>query len=154
MTQYRRSKGTTVTVQRTRAEITKLFDSLKDPLTGKGIRYGFDNDESSVFFQYGGIPVKLRVDPLARFKALKAERKRTPYGGWETLQKQAEREAWRNLLDWLKISITLMQDEQFRFVDLFLPFITVKGGLSFADHVLAQDETLKSISGGRLALPE
>jgi len=67
---YRRSRGTTVTVRRTKAQIGDLLDSLREP-SGKGIKYGFDNDNTAVIFQYCGAPVRLKVDSQARFKILK-----------------------------------------------------------------------------------
>ncbi|TET16313.1 MAG: hypothetical protein E3J81_03560 [Dehalococcoidia bacterium] len=154
---YRRSRGTTVTVRRTKAQIGDLLDSLREP-SGKGIKYGFDNDNTAVIFQYCGAPVRLKVDSPARFTLLQAENPRGPRMGWYALREQADREAWRNLLDWLKISITLLNDGQFRFIDLFLPFVqmpeTVPGEIVTLGDYFAKEGALKALTTGQLMITE
>lgn len=156
MPEYRRSRGTTVPVSRTRAQIAELLDSLKNP-DGKGIGYGFDNANSSVLLRYHGIPIRMRVDSDARFEAIKSEYKRAPHKGWKAVREQAEREAWRNLLDYLKITITLINDGQFRLSDLFLSFVEIPSRTgeprTIGDYFEEQGK-LEAIASGRLALPE
>jgi len=152
MPDYRRSRGTTVPVSRTRAQIAELLDCLKEP-DGKGIGCGFDNSDSSVLLKYHGLSLRMRVDS----EAIKSEYKRAPHKGWKAVREQAEREAWRNLLDYLKITITLINDGQFRLSDLFLSFVEIPSPTgepkTIGDYFEEQGK-LEAIASGRLALPE
>lgn len=156
MSDYRRSRGTTVPVERTQAQIIKLLRSIEDP-SGEKISWGFDNSDCSLLIHYAGINFRVRVNIDAKFERIKREYKRTPLAGWDKVREQAEREAWRNLVDLLKLNITMINEGQFRFTDLFLSFVQIPGPekkqLTLGDYFLEKVD-LPALSSGQKRLPE
>lgn len=101
-----------------------------------------DGEVSSVIFviptDKGDLPFKLpaRVEKMETFM-LNEKRKRERYE-WrrnqveltENEKAQAKRTAWKNVHDWIDAQIALIETEQVRVEEVFLPYLTNQSGVT------------------------
>ncbi len=60
----------------------------------------------------------------------------------EFQKKQAYRTAWANIRDWLTAQMALLDTEQVKMAEVFLPYILSKNGDTFFEHVAKNPQLL------------
>ena len=80
------------------------------------VNFSIDINHTTHFF-------KLPANIGAIESILKSKVKRPVKGTFERIAKQAERTAWKVVLDWVEIQCTMIQMRQAEFVQVFLPYV-------------------------------
>jgi hypothetical protein len=90
------------------------------------------------------LPIQLPANDEAVFVKLKAQRKRSSYltaAQQRNLREQARRTAWKLMLDWVDVQLTLVAMAQADLAQVFLPYVTLVGGKSVY-HALRERQFL------------
>jgi hypothetical protein len=121
---------TDIPVERTIAEIQKLL--AQNGARGIALEYDGRGNIKDIFFKITvsnkELPFRLPAKPERVYQALwgeKSEWEHTRYGeGWRA---QAERIAWRICKTWFEAQITLINLEQAKIEEVFLPYLIMPG---------------------------
>ena len=93
----------------------------------------------------GEMPIKMpsRVEQvkLALFG------KRTSYS--DSMEKQARRTAWRNIKDWLDAQMALIETEQVKLEEIFLPYMTDRAGKTLYEYMKESDFKIPQLPSAR-----
>jgi hypothetical protein len=128
MKQLIKNYTTEIPVERTMAEIQKLL--ADNGARGIGLEYDGSGTLKDIFFkirlQNKELPFRLPAKAERVYQALwggRQEWEYTRYGdGWKA---QAERIAWRICKTWLEAQITLINLEQAKLEEVFLPYLVL-----------------------------
>lgn len=95
------------------SDISKSYDSNK---VCQAIRFRMEVKGQAVFFQ-------LPANVEACFKVLWAEIKRPNANTKANVLQQAERTAWKIVSDWVEVQLAMIQLEQAKALQVFLPYV-------------------------------
>lgn len=69
------------------------------------------------------ISFKLPVDTIAVRRVFEARISKPHKGTMNRIREQAERTAWKILLDWVEIQLSMIEMEQAKAIQIFLPYV-------------------------------
>lgn len=76
----------------------------------------------------GNQGVRLPANTEKMFKVLQKMKRSHPNKKIRDTREQAEKTAWRNVLDWIKVQVSFIQTEMVEFDEIFLPYlISIEG---------------------------
>jgi hypothetical protein len=124
---------TDVPAERTIAEIQKLL--VQNGARGIATEYDEQGNIKDIFFKIivdnKELPFRLPAKADRVYQALWGDKQRSQhdrYGkGWK---QQAERIAWRICKSWLEAQITLINLEQAKMEEIFLPYLVLPGNIT------------------------
>ena len=65
------------------------------------------------------------------------------------MEKQARRTAWRNIKDWLDAQMALIETEQVKLEEIFLPYMTDGSGKTLYEYMKEGDFKLPQLPSAR-----
>jgi len=66
---------------------------------------------------------------------------------------QARRTAWANIRDWLDAQMALIETEQVKLEEIFLPYMTDRSGKTLFEYMQENDFKMPRLSSGRSEEP-
>jgi hypothetical protein len=124
------------------SKIVKEYDEEGNP---SGLTFAIRNKQ-------GELPIKLPCDVNAVLEVFEAQvdDKKLPrkYAEGEWARKQAARTGWRNLQDWIKAQLALLETGMVRMEQIFLPYmLNLKEGKTMFE--LFEERNFKMLPEGR-----
>jgi hypothetical protein len=97
----------------------------------------------------GELPIRLpaRVEQVKH----KLYGKRSAYS--QSMEAQARRTAWANIRDWLDAQIALIETEQVKMEEIFLPYMTDRSGKTLFEHMQENQFKMPQLPAERGAQP-
>jgi hypothetical protein len=95
------------------SDISKSYDDKK---VCSSIRFRIVVNQVPVFFQ-------LSANIEACYKVLKQKVKRPTATNYDKIKEQAERTAWKIISDWVEVQLSMIQLEQAKLLQVFLPYV-------------------------------
>lgn len=86
------------------------------------------------------IAIKLPANVPQVYEALKKRHKagRLSASGYQRLQKQAKRTAWKLMQDWLEVQLSLIEMQQAELLQIFLPYIAAGNDRTYYEYLKEQ----------------
>jgi hypothetical protein len=82
------------------------------------------------------VPIELPAKVAEVEKVLRAQMRRVTSKGEANAKAQAERTAWKLLLDWVDVQCTMIQLKQVDFLEVFLPYVwRASSGRTFYNEI-------------------
>lgn len=131
----------TVPAERSIAEIEQLLVRAK----ARNIAKQYDGQGQVLALEFSlpnetaaAIYVRLPANPDAVFEVLKRSKKRIDPRSIPRLRDQARRTAWRLMLDWVAVQLSLIEMRQAELMQVFLPYVMTSGEQTFYDRLKGQ----------------
>lgn len=91
------------------------------------------------------LPVRLPANVAACLTVLKARRKSWSAAGDRADQQQAPRTAWKLLLDWVDVQLSMIELRQAEAAQIFLPYVVSPSGKTFFEAI--RDDGYRALPG-------
>jgi hypothetical protein len=130
-----------VPAQQTIAEIERLL--VRAGARGVSKDYDADGQVISLSFTIANpetklpMGIRLPASPADVYEVFRQGRGKMLKRSEERLRKQAERTAWRLMLDWVAVQLSLIEMRQAELAQVFLPYLWSDQGTTFYQHLKA-----------------